>query len=114
MHSHYSFGRAAASPGDLVAAAARRGVQALALTDLESLHAAPEFVSAAKRQGIHPVLGLALSDPTVPASQARGRAVVLARTGAGYAELCALVRTDSPLVDVIDDFSAGRIGGKAA
>ena len=91
MHSHYSFGRATASPGDLVAAAARRGVQALALTDLESLHAAPEFVAAAKRQGIHPVLGLSLPDPTVPASEARGRAVVLARTGAGYAELCALV-----------------------
>lgn len=91
MHSHYSFGRASASPAALVAAAARRGVQALALTDLESLHAAPEFVSAAKGQGIHPVLGLALPDPTVPASQARGRAVVLARTGAGYAELCALI-----------------------
>jgi hypothetical protein len=25
-----------------------------------------------------------------------------------------LVRTDSPLVDVINDFSAGRVGGKAA
>ncbi len=89
--SWYSFGRGTASPDALCAAAARQGVEALALTDLDGLYGAPEFLEAADRHGVHPVLGAAIPDPKIARSQGAGRAVVLARDGEGYAELCRLV-----------------------
>lgn len=90
-HSHFSFGRGTSSPDALCAAAARQGVEALALTDLATLAGVPEFLEAAERHGVHPILGVAFPDPSVPRSAASGRAVVLARDLNGYAELCRLV-----------------------
>ena len=89
--SWYSFGRGTASPEALCAAAARQGVEALALTDLDGLYGVPEFLEAAERHGIHPVVGAAIPDPKIERSQGAGRAVVLARDAAGYTELCRLV-----------------------
>ena len=90
-HSHFSLGRGTASPHGLCAAAARQGVEALALTDLDSLAGVPEFLAAADRHGLQPIVGVAFPDEAVPRSQGSGRAVVLARDLAGYAELCRLV-----------------------
>jgi DNA polymerase III alpha subunit len=89
--SWYSFGRGTASPDALCAAAARQGVEALALTDLDGLYGVPEFLEAADRHGVHPVVGAAIPDPKIARSQGAGRAVVLARDGEGYIELCRLV-----------------------
>jgi error-prone DNA polymerase len=89
--SHFSFGHGTASPDALCAAAARQGVEALALTDLDGLYGVPEFLAAAARHGIHAVVGASLPDPSLPRSQNRGRAVLLARDPAGYAELCRLL-----------------------
>jgi error-prone DNA polymerase len=89
--SWYSFGRGTASPDALCAAAARQGVEALALTDLDGLYGVPEFLEAAERHGVHPVVGAAIPDPKIARSLGAGRAVVLARDGEGYVELCHLV-----------------------
>jgi len=90
-HSTFSLGRGTASPDALCAAAARQGVEALALTDLETLAGVPEFLVAAERHGVQPILGVSFPDPGVPRSTQSGRAVVLARDLEGYAELCRLV-----------------------
>ncbi len=90
-HSHHSFGRGTASPASLCAAAARQGVESLALTDLDGMSGVPEFVEAASLHGLHPVIGVAFPDPTVPRSLGAGRAVVLARDDRGHAELCRLI-----------------------
>ncbi|MCP4869496.1 MAG: PHP domain-containing protein [Proteobacteria bacterium] len=90
-HSYFSFGRGTSSPDALCAAAARQGVEALALTDLGTLAGVPEFLVAAERHGVFPILGAAFPDASVPRSAGSGRAVVLARDGEGYAELCRLV-----------------------
>lgn len=91
VHSWYSFGRGTASPEALCSAAARQGVEAVALTDLDGLYGIPEFLEAADRHGIHPVVGAALPDPRLERSHSAGRAVLLARDGEGYAELCHLL-----------------------
>jgi len=98
VHSSYSFGLGAASPEALCLAAARQGVDALALTDLGGLYGIPEFLAAAHRHGIHPVVGAALPDPSVPRSMGTGRAVVLARDPMGWREIARLIsaRHSSP------------------
>ena len=96
-HSYYSFLRGLASPAELAAAAAREGMPALGLTDSLGLTGAVEFYDACKRQGVQPILGLALnlhppsslagfqqgSDRTVPIA-------LLAMDLAGWSSLCRL------------------------
>ena len=91
VHSSYSFGVGTASPETLCLAAARQGVDAIALTDLGGLYGIPEFLAAAHRHGIHPVVGASLPDPTVPRSVGTGRAVVLARDPEGWREIARLL-----------------------
>lgn len=87
VHSWFSFGRGTASPESLCLAAARQGVESVALTDLNGLYGVPEFLAAAHRHGIHPIVGAALPDASVPRSVGSGRAVVLARDPQGWGEI---------------------------
>ncbi|HRP08146.1 MAG TPA: PHP domain-containing protein, partial [Gemmatimonadales bacterium] len=81
VHSWYSFGVGASSPEQLARAAARRGMNALALTDLNNVTGAIIFQQACDAAGIRPILGATL--------RARGqRAVVLARDEQGWGALC--------------------------
>src|SRR5215468_1443189 len=48
-HSSYSFLDGAATPGELVAEAARLGLEVLALTDHDGMYGAPQFAQAARR-----------------------------------------------------------------
>ena len=91
VHSWFSFGRGTASPEALCLAAARQGVESVALTDLDGLYGIPEFLAAAHRHGIHPIVGAALPDRDVPRSVGSGRAVVLARDPEGWAEVARLL-----------------------
>ncbi len=90
-HSFYSFGRSTPSPAALCSAAARRGVEALAITDVEGVYGVPEFLAAAKVHGLHAIVGAALPDPAMPRSIGTGRAVLLARDPSGYAAICRLI-----------------------
>lgn len=83
-HSWWSLMEGVASPSALVAAARRRGVRVLALTDTNGLHGALEFVDAAAAEGVQPVIGATL---------ARGdqRMVVLASEASGWPTLCRLL-----------------------
>ncbi|MFJ4684090.1 DNA polymerase III subunit alpha [Streptomyces sp. NPDC088789] len=108
--SGFSLRYGASHPERLTERAAEQGMDALALTDRDTLGGAVRFAKAAGRSGIRPLFGvdLAVAAPVVAAGRTerrrtpvRGgafvdesaqRAVFLARDGAaGWAELCRLV-----------------------
>jgi len=62
--SHYSFLQGSASPADLVEAAAALEMPALGLCDRNGLYGAVEFTEAARKAGIHPVIGAELDLPS--------------------------------------------------
>ncbi|PYT58938.1 MAG: hypothetical protein DMG35_16120 [Acidobacteria bacterium] len=59
-HSHYSFLRGVASPGEIIAAAMEQKMSAVALTDTNGLYAAVPFYQAATKAGVKPIVGVAL------------------------------------------------------
>ncbi|MEU9997970.1 DNA polymerase III subunit alpha [Streptomyces sp. NPDC050848] len=112
--SGYSLRYGASHPHVLAERAAERGLDALALTDRDSLAGAVRFAKACAGAGIRPLFGTDLAVPGVPAGDAartarqrtpaRGgafvteaplRAVFLARNAPGWAGLCRLVTASS-------------------
>ena len=102
-HSRFSFMHGSSSPQDLVAEAARLGLNALALTDRDGFYGIVRFASAAADAGLATVFGAELtldsprttrrSGPAAASERRRlGRSVVvLARDAAGYAALGTLI-----------------------
>ncbi|MBP9816479.1 MAG: DNA polymerase III subunit alpha [Candidatus Pacebacteria bacterium] len=95
-HSHYSFLQALPKLDELVGAAKKAGMPALALTDAGNLHGAIEFYKAATKAGINPILGV--DAYIAPGSrleknrdERRSRLVLLAENIEGYKNLLALV-----------------------
>jgi error-prone DNA polymerase len=72
------------SPEALCGAARRMGMSRLALTDRNGLYGIPRFLEAAREAGIAPLIG-------AEAVSGGHRAVLLARDGHGYANLCRLL-----------------------
>jgi len=89
-HSNFSLLTGAATVDQLAEAAAGRGMSALALTDTNGLYAAVPFCKAARAAGLKPVLGAELTG-SLERSAPGARAVVLARSNKGFAEVCRLV-----------------------
>ena len=100
-HSSFSFLDGAATPGELVAEAARLGLETLALTDHDGMYGVPQFAQAAARlrdQGIRlgtvfgAELSLDLPSPQTGVPDPDGRhLLVLARDAEGYSRLCAVI-----------------------
>lgn len=95
-HSHYSFLQALPKVGDLVKAAKKEGMDALALTDAGNLHGAIEFYKAATKAGIKPIIGVdayiapgSLHDRDL--GEKRSRLVLLCENEEGYRNLLQLV-----------------------
>jgi error-prone DNA polymerase len=98
-HSSFSFLDGAATPGELVAEAARLGLETLALTDHDGMYGVPQFAQAAARlrdsgTRLNTVFGAELSlratgnqDP----DPAGSHLLVLARDAEGYRRLCAAI-----------------------
>jgi len=100
-HSSYSFLDGAATPGELVAEAARLGLETLAITDHDGMYGVPQFAQAAARLrtegirlgtvfGAELSLGLSSAQTGVPDPEGR-HLLVLARDAEGYARLCAVI-----------------------
>lgn len=92
-HSNFSFLDGAAHPEELVAEAARLGLEAVALTDHDGLYGVVRFAEAAAEHGVGTVFGaelsLGLSGPQNGVADPEGRhLLVLARGPEGYAGLC--------------------------
>ena len=84
-HSYYSLLDASSAPETLVARAHAVGLNALALTDHDSLAGAVRAWTAAKRAGLHLILGAEVT------LQNGHHLTLLAETQAGYANLCKLI-----------------------
>ena len=91
-HSAFSLQEGLPLPADLVDAAQADGMPALGLTDHRLLSGSLEFVTACRRAGIQPVLGLEIDvEPggAGPAGQS-GRLALLATSLEGWSNLCRL------------------------
>jgi error-prone DNA polymerase len=99
-HSSFSFLDGVATPDELVAEAARLGLEALALTDHDGMYGVPQFAQAAARLGaqglrLRTVFGAELSlgheaRTGIPDPEGR-HLLVLARDPEGYRRLCAVI-----------------------
>ena len=60
-HSNYSFGETVVTPAEIIEFAIKDGAEAIALTDLNSVHGLSEFAKAAEKhraKGIKPIYGV--------------------------------------------------------
>jgi error-prone DNA polymerase len=84
VHSDYSPMRGVSPLEELCVLARQQRAPALALTDTNGLYGAIRFIEQAKQQGLKPILGAELTTDD-------HRAVLLAKTPDGYANLCRLL-----------------------
>jgi DNA polymerase III subunit alpha len=97
-HSHYSLLNALPSPKELVSAAAKDGMPALALTDAGVLYGAIDFYKECKKAKIKPIIGVdafvatrTLFDKEAGIDNQRTRLVLLAENLTGYSNLMKIV-----------------------
>ncbi|HEU5159572.1 MAG TPA: error-prone DNA polymerase [Streptosporangiaceae bacterium] len=95
-HSSFSFLDGASHPEELVAEAARLGMEAIALTDHDGMYGVVQFAQAAQAAGVGTIFGAELSlelpRPQNGEPDPRGRhLLVLARDAEGYARLCSTI-----------------------
>ncbi|HEX3606158.1 MAG TPA: DNA polymerase III subunit alpha [Candidatus Dormibacteraeota bacterium] len=83
--SHYSFLDGSSSPRELAEAAAAAGLGALGICDRNGLYGAVAHVHAARKAGIHPVVGAELD------LAGGSRLRLVARSSRGYRQLCRAV-----------------------
>ncbi|HEY6084518.1 MAG TPA: DNA polymerase III subunit alpha [Nitrospira sp.] len=105
VHSDYSAMRGVSSLTELCTLTRQYGMSALALTDTNGLYGAIRFVNEARLYGLRPILGAELTTDD-------HRAVLLAKTSDGYANLCRLLsaRHCDPSFDCIAAVSRYRNG----
>jgi DNA polymerase III alpha subunit/nucleotidyltransferase/DNA polymerase involved in DNA repair len=84
IHSYYSFLDSTLSPEAIVQLAAQHDCPAIALTDTGNLHGTVEFVQAAQKAGIQPILGVELTLENQPL-------LLYVESARGYHNLCRLL-----------------------
>ena len=87
-HSHYSLLNGLPKIDELVSAAAKQNMPALALTDHNNLYGAIDFYKKCERKGIKPIIGV---DLDVALVNTRARIILLAKNKSGYDNLIRLV-----------------------
>lgn len=90
-HSWFSLLDGASSPEALAARAAHVELQALALTDHNSLAGAVRFARAAQQERLHGVFGAEVTLEPLHAGDAANHLTLLAETQQGYSNLCKLI-----------------------
>jgi hypothetical protein len=88
LHSEYSVVDGTVRIDDAVAAAARDGMPALALTDLANAFGLIKFYKAARARGVKPIAGCDVLITHRSEREAPLRAVLLVASRAGYLRLC--------------------------
>ncbi len=84
VHSSFSPNWGLHAPLELCTAVRNLGMERMALTDRNGLYGLPNFIAAAKRTGIIPLVGSELIS-------GRQRALLLVRNQVGYRNLCQLI-----------------------
>jgi DNA-directed DNA polymerase III PolC len=105
VHSSFSPNWGLHSPQALCVAARSLGMKRLALTDRNGLYGLPNFLAAAKRNGLIPLVGSEL----VSKGQ---RALLLVRNQSGYSNLCRLISAlhNDSAFDLAADLARHRAG----
>ena len=105
VHSDYSPMRGVSSLEELCLSVQRQGSPTIALTDTNGLYGAIRFVEQSKQRDLRPILGAELTTDD-------HRAVLLAKTPDGYANLCRLLseRHCNPSFDFLTSVSRYRDG----
>src|SRR4051812_45442188 len=107
LHTHSSYSPMQGVPTleALCEAVRTQGQEALALTDTNGLYGAIRFLEVAREAGLKPILGAELVHGT-------HRAVLLAKTPVGYANLCRILsaRHGDDTFDVIESVGQYRDG----
>jgi DNA polymerase-3 subunit alpha len=88
LHSEYSIVDGIARIDDAVAAAAKDGMPALALTDLSNLFGMVKFYQAARSKGLKPLIGCDVWISNETERDKPNRALLLCASRAGYLKLC--------------------------
>ena len=96
VHSHYSFLDSTLSPTAIVELAKQHGLSSVALTDTGNLHGAVEFVEAAKKAGVKPILGAEVRVGDQPL-------LLYVESARGYHNLCRLLSRHAELAATRDD-----------
>ncbi|MFQ5877201.1 MAG: DNA polymerase III subunit alpha [Acidobacteriota bacterium] len=91
VRSHYSLMCGASGLEDLCRAARRRGMRALAVTDVDGLYGAVRFWEIARAEGLRPILGAEVTSPDPRRRAAGERATLIVRSREGYAGLCRIL-----------------------
>ncbi|MBI3890824.1 MAG: DNA polymerase III subunit alpha [Candidatus Wallbacteria bacterium] len=96
VHSHYSLLDAAATVPQLVKAAAKLKMPAMALTDHGAMFGAVEFCQKASKEGVKPIIGCEVyvtegSRKVMSRNQALHHLTLLAKNQVGWQNLCRLV-----------------------
>lgn len=86
VHSSYSFMRGSSSMDALCRAAVEKGMDRLALTDLNGVYGAVWFWDAAKEAGLKPILGADVIE-----AGGQTRAVLLVKEPKGWSRLCRIL-----------------------
>lgn len=103
VHSYYSFLNSTLSPAAIVNLANHHQLPAVALTDDGNLHGAVEFVLAARKAGIKPIVGARVRVGGIPA-------LFYVETGRGYQNLCRLLsRTTELAAKDLDGLTDGLL-----
>ncbi len=112
VRSHYSFMRGCSSLEALCLAARDRGMQALAITDIDGLYGAVRFFEIARGLGLRPILGAEVTAPGPRGRAAGERATLLVRSRDGYAALCRILtrRHLDPAFSLPDSLAAAPEG----
>jgi len=90
-HTEFSVADGTLRIDDAVASAAADGQAALAITDLSNLFGAVKLYSAARKQGVKPIIGADLWLEPAGGEKSPSRLVVLAQNKQGYLNLCELI-----------------------
>ncbi|MBR9980931.1 MAG: DNA polymerase III subunit alpha, partial [Desulfatitalea sp.] len=103
LRSHHSLMWGTASVRQLCRQARRLGYAQLALTDMDNLYGLWPFLEACRQEGLTPIVGAEITDPTRP-----HRAVCLVAERDAYPRLCRLItqRHTDPHFDLAADLPA--------
>ena len=124
-HSHYSLLQALPKIPELIAAAKKEGMEALALTDNGNMYGTIEFYKECKKAGIKPIIGVdaymasrTRFDKQAGVDKDRSRIILLCKNNIGYKNLLKIVTSSylegfyyKPRIDfeLLEKYSEGLI-----
>ncbi len=97
VHSYYTLLKGTVSPEKLICKAIEYNLNAIAITDINSMQGVVQFVKHARKNKIKPIIGCTITDT----QDDKLYAILLAKNNKGYCDICKLITARK----LNDDFS---------